>query len=64
MIQNLDAHLNKLQAQCDYLRHKLSTFPEGELFKKMVLTTAGLLKIRSSLYIAQSQIVLSRKLWL
>ena len=31
MIQNLDAHLNKLQAQCDYLRHKLSTFPEGEL---------------------------------
>ena len=23
MIQNLDAHLNKLQAQCDYLRHKL-----------------------------------------
>lgn len=65
MIQNLDAHLNKLQAQCDYLRHKLSTFPEGELsIQKMVLTTAGLLKIRSSLYIAQSQIVLSRKLWL
>ena len=31
MIQNLDAHLNKLQTQCDYLRHKLSTFPEGEL---------------------------------
>lgn len=31
MIQNLDTHLNKLQAQCDYLRHKLSTFPEGEL---------------------------------
>lgn len=65
MIQNLDTHLNKLQAQCDYLRHKLSTFPEGELsIQKMVLTTAGLLKIRSSLYIAQSQIVLSRKLWL
>ena len=34
MIQNLDAHLNKLQAQCDYLRHKLSTFPkENYLFK-------------------------------
>lgn len=65
MIQNLDAHLNKLQTQCDYLRHKLSTFPEGELsIQKMVLTTAGLLKIRSSLYIAQSQIVLLRKLWL
>ena len=32
MIQNLDSRINKLQAQCDYLRHKLSTFPEGELF--------------------------------
>lgn len=31
MIQNLDARINKLQTQCDYLRHKLSTFPEGEL---------------------------------
>ena len=31
MIQNLDAHLNKLQAQCDYLRNKVSTFPDGEL---------------------------------
>lgn len=31
MIQNLDTRLNKLQTQCDYLRHKLSTFPEGEL---------------------------------
>ena len=29
MIQNLDTRLNKLQTQCDYLRHKLSTFPEG-----------------------------------
>ena len=31
MIQNLDSRLSKLQAQRDYLRHKLSTFPEGEL---------------------------------
>lgn len=31
MIQNLDTHLNKLQAQCDYLRRKLVTFPDGEL---------------------------------
>ena len=65
MIQNLDAHLNNC-------RHNVTTCvtsfllfrKENYLFKKMVLTTAGLLKIRSSLYIAQSQIVLSRKLWL
>lgn len=31
MIKNLDSRLNKLQAQRDYLCHKLSTFPEGEL---------------------------------
>ena len=31
MIQNLDSRLSKLKAQRDYLRHKLSTFPEGEL---------------------------------
>ncbi len=31
MIQNLDARLSKLQTQCDSLRNKLSTFPEGEL---------------------------------
>lgn len=31
MIQNLDTRLSKLQTQCDYLRRKLSTFPEGEL---------------------------------
>ncbi len=43
MIQNLDAHLNKLQTQCDYLRHKLSTFPEGELSiqKKWFLPPLG-----------------------
>ena len=65
MIQNLDAHLNKLQAQCDYLRHKLSTFPEGELsIQKNGAYHRWVIKIRSSLYIAQSQIVLSRKLWL
>ena len=31
MIQNLDTRLNKLQTQCDYLRRKISAFPEGEL---------------------------------
>lgn len=31
MIKNLDSRLSKLQAQRDYLCHKLSTFPEGEL---------------------------------
>ena len=31
MIQNLDTRIRKLQVQRDYLRHKLSTFPEGEL---------------------------------
>lgn len=44
MIQNLDAHLNKLQAQCDYLRNKVSTFPDGELIiysKKWFLPPLG-----------------------
>lgn len=31
MNQDLSTRLSKLQAKCDYLRHKLSTFPEGEL---------------------------------
>ena len=72
MIQNLDAHLNKLQAQCDYLRHKLSTFPEGELsIQKNGSYHRWIIKNKVSdnpnvpfMYIAQSQIVLSRKLWL
>ncbi len=43
MIQNLDTRLNKLQTQCDYLRRKISAFPEGELsIQKMDLTNAGL----------------------
>ena len=40
MIQNLDTRLNKLQTQCDYLRRKISAFPEGELsIQKWILPT-------------------------
>ena len=64
MIQNLDTRLNKLQAQCDYLRRKISTFPEGELsIQKMDLTNAGLSEKRNNLYIVLNQIVLLQKLW-
>lgn len=64
MIQNLDTRLNKLQTQCDYLRRKISAFPEGELpFKKMDLTNAGLSEKRNNLYIVLNQIVLLQRLW-
>ena len=64
MIQNLDSRINKLQAQCDYLRHKLSTFPEGELFiQKNGSYHRWRLKMKENPYTALSQIVLLQKLW-
>ena len=63
MIQNLDAHLNKLQAQCDYLRHKLSTFPKENYLFKNGSTIAGLLKNKEqSVYCSKSNRFFSRKL--
>ena len=58
MIQNLDTRLNKLQTQCDYLRRKISAFPEGELSIQKYVSEK-----RNNLYIVLNQIVLLQRLW-